>query len=207
MHWTGMLRESRGVCTTGEMSLWNCFERNTIFQRGDRRIGMDLRAEIDDQTKAVEVRRDGDRVYARIDDRDYELEVAEPEPGVFLLKHDGRIFEAYVTQSGNRSDPYKVRIGTQDFEIRLTDPKRLRGGGSGDHDSHGAAEIRAAMPGKIVRILTEVGAAVEKGTGVIVVEAMKMQNELKSPKPGTVKEIRGAEGSTVNAGDVLVVIE
>jgi biotin carboxyl carrier protein len=63
------------------------------------------------------------------------------------------------------------------------------------------------MPGKVVRILTEVGAEIKRGEGVIIVEAMKMQNEMKSPKDGTVKEIRYPEGATVNAGDVLAVIE
>jgi biotin carboxyl carrier protein len=63
------------------------------------------------------------------------------------------------------------------------------------------------MPGKVVRVLVEAGQAVEAGQGLIVVEAMKMQNELKSPKSGTVAELRAANGSTVNAGDVLVVVE
>ena len=63
------------------------------------------------------------------------------------------------------------------------------------------------MPGKVVRILKAVGDEVAKGDGVIVVEAMKMQNEMKSPKDGVIKEIRVAESDTVGAGDILVVIE
>jgi biotin carboxyl carrier protein len=63
------------------------------------------------------------------------------------------------------------------------------------------------MPGKVVRVLVEAGQAVEAGQGVVVVEAMKMQNELKSPKAGAVAEVRVEPGATVNAGDVLVVIE
>ena len=63
------------------------------------------------------------------------------------------------------------------------------------------------MPGKLVRILVEQGAEIKQGEGVLVVEAMKMQNEMKSPKDGVVKEIRFAEGATVNAGDILAVIE
>jgi len=63
------------------------------------------------------------------------------------------------------------------------------------------------MPGKVVRILVEAGAEIKTGDGVIIVEAMKMQNELKARKDGVVKEIRFSEGSTVNAGDVLVIIE
>jgi len=63
------------------------------------------------------------------------------------------------------------------------------------------------MPGKVVRVLVEAGQQVEVGQGVVVVEAMKMQNEMKSPKAGTVAEIRAEAGATVNAGDVLAVIE
>ena len=63
------------------------------------------------------------------------------------------------------------------------------------------------MPGKLVRILVEVGAEIKQGEGVLVVEAMKMQNEMKAPKDGIVKEIRFAEGATVNAGDILAIIE
>jgi len=69
------------------------------------------------------------------------------------------------------------------------------------------AEILAPMPGKVVRVQTEVGATVEKGAGVIVVEAMKMQNEMKSPRDGVVVSINVKPGDTVNAGDVLAVIE
>jgi biotin carboxyl carrier protein len=63
------------------------------------------------------------------------------------------------------------------------------------------------MPGKVVRIVAEVGQEVKTGDSIIVVEAMKMQNEMKSPKDGVVKEIRAEVGATVNAGDVLAVIE
>jgi biotin carboxyl carrier protein len=63
------------------------------------------------------------------------------------------------------------------------------------------------MPGKIVRVLVEVGAQVEAGAGVVVVEAMKMQNEMKSPKAGVIISINAEAGATVNAGDVLAVID
>ncbi|MBA2621364.1 MAG: biotin/lipoyl-binding protein, partial [Acidobacteria bacterium] len=71
----------------------------------------------------------------------------------------------------------------------------------------GAAEIKTAMPGKVVRVLAVEGAEIKAGDGVLIVEAMKMQNEMKAPKDGIVKEIRVVEGATVNAGDVLAIIE
>jgi biotin carboxyl carrier protein len=127
--------------------------------------------------------------------------VSEVEPDVWLLKHNNQIYQIYVAPNGI------VNIGNHQFAIKLIDPKRLRGSGSNDEDAEGKVEIKTAMPGKIVRILVEEGVEVAHGDGVIVVEAMKMQNEMKSPKHGIIKEIRFAEGETVNSGEVLVIIE
>lgn len=165
---------------------------------------MKLQAQIDDEIHEVEIGRDGGRVFARIDDREYELEASEVEPNVFLLKHKGMVHEIYISPTGNS---YQASVGGKDIDVRLIDPKRLRGTGSGAEHSDGNAEIRTMMPGKVVRLIVNTGDAIEKGDGVLVVEAMKMQNELKSPKAGTVKEIRVAEGETVAAGDVLAIIE
>ena len=63
------------------------------------------------------------------------------------------------------------------------------------------------MPGKVVRVLATAGAEVEAGEGILVVEAMKMQNELKSPKKGRLQKVTVSEGAAVNAGDVLAVVE
>jgi biotin carboxyl carrier protein len=76
-----------------------------------------------------------------------------------------------------------------------------------EHDNEGRQQLTAPMPGKIVRVLLSVDEAVASGQGVVVVEAMKMQNEIKSPKSGRVVEIRVNEGDTVDAGQVLAVVE
>jgi biotin carboxyl carrier protein len=101
----------------------------------------------------------------------------------------------------------EVSVGARAYDVRLTDPKHLRGAGAAGPQDAGRAQVKAPMPGKVVRVLVETGQAVEAGQALIVVEAMKMQNELKSPKAGTVTELRAATGATVNAGDVLAVIE
>ncbi|MBK9152745.1 MAG: hypothetical protein IPM25_00675 [Chloracidobacterium sp.] len=168
---------------------------------------MKLQTNIGDETVEVEIERDGDRLSASVGGRQYELEVSEPEPGVFLLKNNGEITEAFVSAGKTALDATEVMIRGRIHEVKLVDPKRLRGSGSGTEHGDGAAEIRTAMPGKVVRVLLETGSEVKKGDGVIVVEAMKMQNELRSPKDGTVKEIRIAEGSTVGSGDVLAIVE
>lgn len=166
---------------------------------------MKLRAETDAEGFDIELVQDGSRVEARIGDRTYTLEVTEPEPDVFLLKDRGRVYEATVSKGP--AARFAVNVKGFEFEVAITDPKRLRGSAAvSEHDS-GKAEIKTAMPGKIVRVLRAVGDAVKKGDGIIVVEAMKMQNEMKAPIDGTVAAVRIAEGDTVSAGDILVLIE
>lgn len=167
---------------------------------------MKLQAEIGDAKHEIDLKRSDEKLTAVVDGRSYEPECSEPEPGMFLFKHDGRIYEASVRASPGDSQTH-VRIGSDEFDIRLIDPKRLRGSAADDGHAHGLAEIKTAMPGKVVRVLVAAGAEVSKGDGVLVVEAMKMQNELKSPKNGVVREIRVAEGATVSAGDTLATIE
>jgi biotin carboxyl carrier protein len=166
---------------------------------------MKLNAEIENEKYEVEITRDGDSVTATVDGRVYQIEVTEPEPNVLLFKNNNKISELTVLNTNDGIS--NVRVGTDEFEIKLADPKRLRGSGSEAAGVDGLAEIRTAMPGKVVRVIASVGDSVSKGDGIIVVEAMKMQNELKATKDGIVKEIRFAEGATVNSGDILALID
>ena len=167
---------------------------------------MKLKAQIGDALSDLDIRIEGDKVFGHIDDRECMLEASEVEPGVYLLKNNGRIYEAYVSDMDPGGNA-KVTVRGQTIDVAVFDPKRLRSSQSDHSHGDGRAEIKTAMPGKVVRIMAEVGQTVEKGAGVIVVEAMKMQNEMRSPKDGIVKEIRTSDGATVNAGEVLVVIE
>ena len=151
--------------------------------------------------------RDGAKLLAEIDDRKYSLEASKPENNIYLLKHENRVYEIFVSPSWKTGEPLTAKLAGVDYEVNIADPKSLRGAISSDGVSDGVVEIRTAMPGKVVKVLVETEGEVSKGDGVIVVEAMKMQNELKSPKNGTIKEVRFNKGDTVNAGDVLAVIE
>ncbi len=90
--------------------------------------------------------------------------------------------------------------------MEVFDPRDLRPG-QGSSANRGRQEIAASMPGKVVRVLVAQGEAVQEGQGLVVVEAMKMQNEMKSPKAGRVVELRTQPDATVGAGEVLVVVE
>ena len=167
---------------------------------------MKLLAEIEGEREAVEFRREGERVFAEVGGRSYELEARALGAGEYLLLHGGRVYECRVGASQSRGS-LSVSVAGSDYSVAVTDPKHLRGAaGMSGHDS-GRAQVTAPMPGKVVRVLVEQGQQVEAGQGLVVVEAMKMQNELKSPKAGAVVELRAAPGSTVNSGDVLAVIE
>ncbi|HJR09293.1 MAG TPA: biotin/lipoyl-containing protein [Pyrinomonadaceae bacterium] len=169
---------------------------------------MKLTAEINGQSYALDMRREGARVEATVDGRRYELEARETEAGTYLLIAGGRVYECRATRAGATGGATEVQISDETYQVALFDPKRLRGArGAGAAAQGGRAQVVASMPGKVVRVLVETGARVEAGDGLIVVEAMKMQNELKSPKSGTVVEVRAESGATVNAGDVLVIVE
>ncbi len=165
---------------------------------------MKLKAIIDDQEHELNVKIDGQRVKAEIDGRVYDLELREPEPGSYLFLRDAEVHECHVSKG---SEGFDVTLHGRNYGVTIVDPKRLRSGPDAHGHHHGHAEITAPMPGKVVRVHIEAGASVEKGSGLVVVEAMKMQNEMKSPRAGVVVSINVKPGDTVNAGDVLAVVE
>jgi len=143
-----------------------------------------------------------------VDGRHYDVAVRELARGEYLLVNGSNVYKCRVEQKRAAHDEsFEIVLRGRTYEVAIIDPKRLRSGQSSAADHTGAAEIVSTMPGKIVRVLVAAGARVEAGAGVIVVEAMKMQNELKAPKAGAVVSINTEEGATVNAGDVLAVIE
>lgn len=106
-----------------------------------------------------------------------------------------------------RPDGAAVVLGEQRVTYEIDDPRSLRSRKNADADASGARPLIASMPGRVVRILVEEGQQVEALQGLIVVEAMKMQNELKAPRAGTISRIGVEVGATVQAGKVLMVIE
>ena len=144
-----------------------------------------------------------------MDDRHYDLQVRELASGEYLLIDGSTVYKCRVSGRGSLAagQSFAVVLRGRNYEVAVVDPKRLRSGESAGAHHAGAAEIVSPMPGKIVRVLVQAGDKVEAGAGIIVVEAMKMQNEMKAPKAGTVVSINADEGATVNAGDVLAVIE
>jgi biotin carboxyl carrier protein len=168
---------------------------------------MKLHAIVSESQTDIEIRGQGARITAVVDGRKYELDFQRASGGHYLLLHEGRVFDCQVEGRLESGSTVEVAVGATLHAVTLLDPKRLRGASGAGAHGDGAARIVAPMPGKIVRLLVEAGQEVEAGSGVIVVEAMKMQNEMKSPKSGRVVSINVAVGATVNGGDLLAVVE
>jgi biotin carboxyl carrier protein len=158
-----------------------------------------------------------------VDGKNYRLELTRSD-GLWDCRLDGR--EVIVDAVLARRDVLSILIGGKAYEIkrertatdmhlwvgsvryavRVRDPRSLRSRQVAD-DGKGPRKLVAPMPGRIVRVLVQEEAEVEAGQGIVVVEAMKMQNEIKSPKKGVVRRLTAAEGANVNSGDVLAIVE
>lgn len=164
---------------------------------------MKYETEIDGRAVTLELEERDGHVTAQVGDRLYELEVARPEAGAYLLFIGNEVYEALAWAEDGGG--LRIKLRDRIFQAKLIDRKQRRG--AADHGLEGQQPIIAPMPGKVVRVLRAAGDEVVAGQGVVVVEAMKMQNEIKSPKDGRVSEVRVSEGVTVTANQVLAMVE
>lgn len=166
-----------------------------------------LKAQVGGEDHQISIQRDESVVLAQVDGRRYQLELRDLDNSEYVLFDGDAVYNCRVENSHTHPADIEVSLLGVNYAVKLTDPKRLRSAQSGAEHDKGTARIVAPMPGKVVRILVEAGTEVAAGAGILVVEAMKMQNEMKAPKSGKVVSIDAEVGSTVNAGDVLAVIE
>jgi biotin carboxyl carrier protein len=157
---------------------------------------------IDGKNYRLDLNRVDGRWFCRLNDRDFEVDALLVRPDVLSLRI-GNL--AYEVKSERVANELRLWVGSTRFAVEVRDPRSLRGRTAGDNQ--GPRKVVAPMPGKVVRLLVSEGDEVEPGRGIAVVEAMKMQNEIKSPKRGTVRKILVSEGAAVNAGDVLAIVE
>jgi biotin carboxyl carrier protein len=172
------------------------------------------------------------RVVARVGDREFALEVTregatyhvsiEGRPAAALVEGhgplravtlDGQTVETATwplatTGDAARGDStWDVVAGGRLHAVRLVDP--LRAGSQGQDAEHpgGPTEVRAVMPGKVVALLAAEGDSIEAGQGLVVVEAMKMENEITAPRAGRLAAIKVKQGEAVESGALLLVLE
>jgi biotin carboxyl carrier protein len=157
---------------------------------------------IEGKSRQVEANRRGDRWEFRIDGKPVEADVAEIAPGAYSILLGGKSFVVRV-------EPHKagleIEVGSRRIAAQVIDPRRRRAG-IAQMELEGRQQIFAPMPGKVACVLVGQGKAVEADQAILVLEAMKMQNEVRSPKAGTIERLLVKEAQAVNAGDLLAVI-
>jgi len=158
---------------------------------------------IDGKNYRLELSQSEGRWFCRLNGREIEVDAVVARPDVLSLRVRNKAYEVKRERVGNH---IHLWVGSQRFAPEVRDPRSLRSRGHAA-DEQGPRKLTAPMPGKVVRVLLAQGVEVEAGAGVVVVEAMKMQNEVKSPKKGTIQKILVSEGAAVNAGDVLAIVE
>jgi len=168
------------------------------------RYEVQLASSAGEKTRVVDLVRDPSGWRVTLDGKPMVVDAAEIAPNTLSLLLDGQSLEVTVTASPGGK--LKLQSGTHEFIADVIDPRAWSGRRHGNVEAEGRQQIVAPMPGKVVRILVQAGDHVEAGQGLLVVEAMKMQNEMRSSKGGTVERILAKEGQPVNAGEVLCII-
>ncbi|HUK30407.1 MAG TPA: biotin/lipoyl-containing protein [Candidatus Acidoferrum sp.] len=152
---------------------------------------------------AVEVMREGNGLTIAQDGRTFEADVIEVAANTYSVLISGYAYEVRVEPAPGG---LRIHAGANEFRAEIEDPRAWRGQHGGTLEAEGRQQVIAPMPGKVVRVLVAAGQKVESGQGLMVVEAMKMQNEIRSPKSGIVERIVVAEGQAVNAGEPLAIV-
>jgi biotin carboxyl carrier protein len=169
------------------------------------RYEVQLASSSSETKRVIELERDAAGWRVTLDGRPVAVDAVEIAPNRLSILLDGQSFEISATPSPDGK--LKLQTGSQEFTAEVIDPRAWSGRRHGHVEAEGRQQIVAPMPGKVVRLLVKAGDQVEAGQGLLVVEAMKMQNEIRSPKSGTVERILAKEGQPVNAGEILAWID
>ena len=164
---------------------------------------MKLQIEIAGKKRRVELTQAGARPVWTIDGQRLEADATALSPGIYSILIDGKSIDVRVERLGSQ---LRVIAGGREFSVLPQDEREWRRNRAGSVEAEGRQQVLAPMPGKIVRVLVSAGDSVRAGQGLLVVEAMKMQNEIRAPKSGTIDRVRVVEGQTVNAGEVVVIV-
>jgi biotin carboxyl carrier protein len=152
-------------------------------------------------TRTVELEREGQHWRISLDGQPVDADVAEIAPHTLSVLLRGESHEIRIARSSDGK--ILVQTGLREFSVEVVDPRAWRGRRLGHAEVEGRQQIAAPMAGKVIRLLVNAGDYVEIGQGLLVVEAMKMQNEIRSTKSGTVERLSVVEGQSVSAGEIL----
>jgi len=159
---------------------------------------------LEGRRRKLRLKRSEGRAWVQLGEEPLEVDVAQWSQEAFSLILEGRSHDVSVSPNAGG---FQVFVDGESFQVGLVDPRRDGPSSSGGTAASGPMAVSAPMPGKVVRILAAEGEEVRQGQGLVVVEAMKMQNELTSPGSGRIRAVRVEEGQAVNAGEALVLVE
>ncbi len=168
----------------------------------ERLAELKLDITIGGRKRRVELNRNGTRVEGLIDGRRVEVDVVALRDGAYSILIGGRSIDVHIEES---TIGVRIISAGREFPAGVSDPRKFRRG-AGEISAEGRQNVNAPMPGKVVRLLVKAGETVKAGQGLLVIEAMKMQNEIRSPKSGIVEKLLASEGQPVNAGETLAVV-
>lgn len=154
--------------------------------------------------RVVELEPEDGRWKISMDGHAVDADVAAIDRHAVSVLLDGHSYTVQITETPDGM--LKLETALEEFTAAVADPRAWRRRRHGGVEAQGLQPVAAPMPGKVIRVLVGAGDKVEAGQGLIVVEAMKMQNEIRSPKRGTVERLSARAGQTVTAGEVLCVI-
>jgi biotin carboxyl carrier protein len=157
------------------------------------------------KTRVIELESNAGDWKISLDGTELDASIAEVAPHIFSVLVNGKSHQVRVAPQPDGT--LIVHSGRAEYRAEVIDPRVWRGRRHGALEAEGRQQIMAPMPGKVVRLLVAPGDVVEAGQGLLVVEAMKMQNEIRSPKSGRVEKLLAREGQAVNAGDVLAWVD
>jgi len=170
--------------------------------RGGRTVAQ-YDVEIGGRVRRVGVARAGDHLVVTVDGRATQVSAARVGGHVLSLLVGGRSYEAAIAPDAGGAS-LTVAVGATPVVVSVDGHRRAR---KDDHGGSGPQRIAAPMSGKIVRVLVAKGDVVRARQPLVVVEAMKMENELRAQREGTVAEVHAREGQSVDAGALLVVVQ
>lgn len=161
---------------------------------------MTFETTVNGQTRKIVVTNGDGATRAAWGEHALELDIQQTEPGVYSVLHQGRSVTVTLNDNGWAEAAGRV------FQVEVVDPRNATAG-KGAAGRGGQLKVAAPMPGKVIRVLVGAGDVVTAGQGLVVVEAMKMQNEMKAPRDAIVVTVQTMESATVQAGEVLLILE
>ncbi len=143
-------------------------------------------------------------VRVKVDEREYLIDITNPVPGFFSLVFSGKVFNAFVSSRRGRRE---VQIGHWSVNVEVASAQRQRPSARADAAVSGRQEITAPMSGRVIQVLVQPGQTVQDGERLVIIEAMKMETEIRAIARGQVKDIQVTADMAVEAGQPLLIIE